>query len=106
MSDQKARDSEEFDCACLAFAREFVELQTRVMRQIAREYQTATASEKPFRLDQKAMNQMALSVRKMQEVGRMALGETTDRKQLDLGLSGLPTDITFTVTHAHAEPEH
>lgn len=49
-------------------------------------------------VDQKELNQMALSIRKMQEVGRMALGETTDRRQLDLPFDKLP-DITVNVVY-------
>jgi hypothetical protein len=46
-----------------------------------------------------ALLQMALSARKAQEIGRMALGETTDRKQLDLDLGEMP-DIRLVVVNA------
>jgi hypothetical protein len=66
----------EFDIDCLMVARGFLALQAREL--------TALQQQKAGSLSQRGMSAMAISIRKMQEVGRMALGETTDRQQLDL----------------------
>lgn len=73
---QRPKLSTQFDIDCLKVARAFLELQARELQELNRQ--------KAGSLSQRAMSAMALSIRKMQEVGRMALGETTDRQQLDL----------------------
>lgn len=73
---QRPKLSTQFDIDCLKVARAFLALQARELQ--------AMNQQKAGSLSQRAMSAMALSIRKMQEVGRMALGETTDRQQLDL----------------------
>lgn len=73
---QRPKLSTQFDIDCLKVARAFLVLQARELQELNRQ--------KAGSLSQRAMSAMALSIRKMQEVGRMALGETTDRQQLDL----------------------
>lgn len=73
--DQRPKLSTQWDIDCLKVARAFLALQAREM--------TALQQQKAGSLSQRAMSAMAVSIRKMQEVGRMALGETTDRQQLD-----------------------
>lgn len=73
---QRPKLSTQFDIDCLKVARAFLVLQERELQELNRQ--------KAGSLSQRAMSAMALSIRKMQEVGRMALGETTDRQQLDL----------------------
>lgn len=91
-----------FDAECHALAKEFIAFQSQQLRDAIRRYKdsiaviaagekTDPAQPQPFLVvDQKELNQMALSIRKMQEVGRMALGETTDRQQLDLPFDKMP----------------
>jgi hypothetical protein len=55
----------------------------------------AIQQQKAGSLNQRSLLQMAQSIRKIQEVGRMALGETTDRQQLDLDFD--PPDIHLTI---------
>jgi hypothetical protein len=74
--DQRPKLSTQWDIDCLKVARAFLALQVREL--------TALQQQKAGSLSQRGMSAMALSIRKMQEVGRMALGETTDRQQLDL----------------------
>lgn len=97
MSDQSNQSNQRdpFNDDCYAFAREFVALQTGEMREIVKGHQDAIRDGKFPRLDQKAMNQMALSVRKAQEIGKNALGEATERKQLDFGFGESLKDLTY-----------
>lgn len=74
--DQRPKLSTQWDIDCLKVARGFLALQAREL--------TALQQQKAGSLSQRSMSAMAVSIRKMQEVGRMALGETTDRQQLDL----------------------
>lgn len=74
--DQRPKLSTQWDIDCLKVARAFLALQARELQ--------ALQQQKAGSLSQRALSAMALSIRKMQEVGRMALGETTDRQQLDL----------------------
>lgn len=73
---QRPKLSTQWDIDCLKVARAFLALQARELQSLNQQ--------KAGSLSQRALSAMALSIRKMQEVGRMALGETTDRQQLDL----------------------
>ena len=84
---QRPKLSTQWDIDCLKVARAFLALQVREMQ--------AMQQQKAGSLSQRDLSHLALSVRKMQEVGRMALGETTDRKQLDLDFD--PPDIRLTI---------
>lgn len=111
--DKSADLSTAFDKSCHALAKEFIAFQTGQLRDAVWRYKAAILKQReadgagmaqPFLIiDQKALNQMALSIRKMQEVGRMALGETTDRKQLDLDFGNAP-NIQVTVVDARERP--
>lgn len=89
-----------FDAECHALAKEFIAFQKSQIKDAIARYKSRIESQRlddcggqpqPFLVvDQKELNQMALSIRKMQEVGRMALGETTDRQQLDLPFDKMP----------------
>lgn len=89
-----------FDAECHALAKEFIAFQKGQLKDAIARYKSriesqrlddSSAQPQPFLVvDQKELNQMALSIRKMQEVGRMALGETTDRQQLDLPFDKMP----------------
>lgn len=91
-----------FDAECHALAKEFIAFQSQQLRDAIRRYNVNIAAiaagkwpdteivNRFLIVDQKELNQMALSIRKMQEVGRMALGETTDRQQLDLPFDKMP----------------
>lgn len=99
-----------FDAECHALAKEFIAFQSQQLRDAIRRYNVNIAAiaagkwpdteivNRFLIVDQKELSQMALSIRKMQEVGRMALGETTDRRQLDLPFDKLP-DITVNVVY-------
>lgn len=118
MSDKKwqvrrAALSAQFDAACHTVAKNFIAFQTEQLRDAIARYKEKIKAQaegdesgepQPFLIvDQKELNQMALSIRKMQEVGRMALGETTDRKQLDLDFGSAP-NIQVTVVHERPGP--
>lgn len=118
MSDKKwqvrrAALSAQFDAACHTVAKNFIAFQTEQLRDAIARYKEKIKAQaegdesgepQPFlTVDQKELNQMALSIRKMQEVGRMALGETTDRKQLDLDFGSAPN---IQVTVVHERPGH
>lgn len=75
---QRPKLSTQFDIDCLKVARAFLALQVRELQ--------ALQQQKAGSLSQRAMSAMALSLRKMQEVGRMALGETTDRQKIDVSV--------------------
>lgn len=102
-----------FDAECHALAKEFIAFQKGQIKDAIARYKSriesqrlddSSAQPQPFLVvDQKELNQMALSIRKMQEVGRMALGETTDRKQLDLDFGSAP-NIQVTVVHERPGP--
>ena len=99
-----------FDAECHALAKEFIAFQSQQLRDAIRRYNVNIAAiaagkwpdteivNRFLIVDQKELSQMSLSIRKMQEVGRMALGETTDRRQLDLPFDKLP-DITVNVVY-------
>lgn len=74
--DQRPKLSAQFDIDCHKIARALLAVQARELN--------ALQQQKAGSLSQRAMLQLAQSIRKIQEVGRMALGETTDRQQLDL----------------------
>lgn len=103
--------SRAFDKDCHALAKEFITFQRGQLRDAMRRYKEALKRQTEadeqggpqlfLVTDQKALNQMALSIRKMQEVGRMALGETADRKQLELSFDQAP-NIQVTVVHERA----
>ena len=73
---QRPQLSAQFDIECHKIARALLAVQAREL--------AAMQQQKAGTLSQRALLQMAQAVRKIQEVGRMALGETTDRQQLDL----------------------
>lgn len=75
---RRATLSTGFDIECHRIAQALLALQSRELAALQRE--------PPGRISQRDLNQMAQAIRKVQEVGRMALGETTDRKQLELNL--------------------
>lgn len=79
---QRPKLSTQFDIDCHKIARALLAVQAREL--------AAMQQQKAGTLSQRALMQMAQAVRKIQEVGRMALGETTDRKQLDLPFDKMP----------------
>lgn len=111
--DKRAELSAAFDRDCHALAKEFVAFQGRQLRDAINRYKTAITKQREadeagmsqlfLIVDQKELNQMALSIRKMQEVGRMALGETTDRKQLDLPFDKMP-NVQVTIVRERPTP--
>jgi hypothetical protein len=84
---QRPKLSVQFDMNCHKVAGALLALQSRELM--------AMQQQKAGSLNQRSMLQMAQSIRKIQEVGRMALGETTDRQQLDLDFD--PPDIRLTI---------
>jgi len=87
---QRPKLSTQWDIDCLNVARAFLALQVRELQ--------AMQQQKAGSLSQRDLNHLALSVRKIQEVGRMALGETTDRQQLDFDFA--PPHIKLTMVNA------
>lgn len=79
---QRPKLSTQFDIDCHKIARALLAVQAREL--------AAMQQQKAGTLSQRALLQMAQAVRKIQEVGRMALGETTDRQQLDLPFDKMP----------------
>lgn len=80
--EKRADFSEQFDANCYELARELIAIQRRELQELQK---------KPAgSLSVTAINKMALAARKSQELGRMALGETTDRKQLELNFGDMP----------------
>lgn len=92
---QRPKLSTQFDIDCHKIARALLAVQAREL--------SALQQQKAGTLNQRALLQMAQAVRKIQEVGRMALGETTDRQQLNLDFD--PPDIRLVVVDAPA-PRH
>ena len=84
---QRPKLSSQFDIDCHKIARALLTVQARELN--------ALQQQKAGTLNQRAMLQLAQSIRKIQEVGRMALGETTDRQQLDLDFN--PPDIRLVI---------
>lgn len=80
--EKRAEFSEQFDADCYELARALIAVQLRELR----EFEQKPAGS----LSQTALNKMALAARKSQELGRWALGETTDRKQLELNFGDMP----------------
>lgn len=79
---QRPKLSTQFDIDCHKIARALLAVQAREL--------AAMQQQKAGTLSQRTLLQMAQAVRKIQEVGRMALGETTDRQQLDLPFDKMP----------------
>ena len=75
---QRPKLSAQFDLDSYKVARAFMALQSREL--------VIMQQQKAGSINQRDLNQMAQSLRKIQEMGRMALGETTDRQQLELNL--------------------
>lgn len=80
-----------FDLECHEVARDFIALQARELR--------VMMDQAAGEVSQLAMNQMAQSIRKMQDVGRKAMGETADR-QGDL-FSGLNVNVSMDLKGSH-----
>lgn len=74
--------SEQFDEECYRLARHLVALELREV--------LALKKRDAGMIGAQTLKEIALAARKTQELGRMALGETTDRKQLDLDFGEMP----------------
>ena len=74
--------SEQFDEDCFELSRELIALELREVQ--------ALKEREPGLVGFNTLKEIALAARKTQEMGRMALGETTDRKQLDLDFGQMP----------------
>jgi len=76
-AEQRDEFSREFDGDCFQVARALLAVCARKI-----------ANNEADQMEAKELNQLSLAIRKTQEIGRMAMGETTDRKQLDLDFGG------------------